>query len=195
MVPMSNDAAGPRPREVTIAGWTVAVASTMLVVTVFDTMARLHSVDTRDSLTRALGAGSAKDFGISLTDALGVMRGALFVAGVAAVVTGILAVFVLQRHATARIVLTVAAVPVVLTAPFSGGFLGLLVGGSAALLWSRPARDWFAGRAPARPAVERLAPRSPLRPLQQPGPPPGAPPPRPGNPPPPPGARRGGGGR
>src|SRR4051794_19907131 len=166
MVPMSNDAAGPRPREVTIAGWTVAVASAMLVVTVFDTMARLHSVDTRDSLTRTLGAGSAKDFGISLTDALGVMRGALFIAGVAAVVTGILGIFVLQRHATARIVLTVAAVPVVLTAPFSGGFLGLLIGGSAALLWSRPARDWFAGRPPARPAVERLAPRT----LEQPVP-------------------------
>src|SRR4051794_22408611 len=159
MVPMSNDAAGPRPREVTIAGWTVAVASAMLVVSVFDAMARLHSVDTRDSLTRALGAGSAKDFGITLTDALDVMRGALFVAGVAAVVTGILGAFVLQRHATARLVLTVAAVPVVLTAPFSGGVLGLLIGGATALLWSRRARDWFAGRPPTRPAVERLAAR------------------------------------
>src|SRR3954454_1710714 len=168
MVPMSNDAAGPRPREVTIAGWTVAVASAMLVVTVFDTMARLHSVATRDRLTRTLGAGSAKDFGISLTDALGVMRGALFVAGVAAVVTGILGVFVLQRHATARIVLTIAAVPVVLTAPFSGGVLGLLIGGSTALLWSRPARDWFAGRAPARPAAARIDLRTVDRPVARP---------------------------
>src|SRR4051812_11257907 len=184
MGPMSSDTSGPRPREVTIAGWTVAVASAMLVVTVFDAMAKLHSVDTRDSLTRALGAGAAKDFGISLTDAVGVMRGALFVAGVAAVVTGVLGVFVLQRHATARIVLTVAAVPVVLTAPFSGGFLGLLVGGSAALLWSRPARDWFAGRPPARPAVGRLAPRSPVRPVEQPVPPTGARPPGSESPPP-----------
>jgi len=168
MEPMSSDTSGPRPREVTIAGWTVAVASVMLVVSVFDAMARLHSVDTRDSLTRALGAGSAKDLGISLTDALGVMRAALFVAGVGAVVTGILGVFVLQRHTTARIVLTVAAVPVVLTAPFSGGVLGLLIGAATALLWSRPARDWFAGRAPARPAAQRVAPSAVQRPVRPP---------------------------
>src|SRR3954454_18311910 len=160
---MSSDTSGPRPREVTIAGWTVAVASAMLVVTVFDTMAKLHSVDTRDSLTRALGAGAAKDFGVTLTDALGVMRAALFVAGLAAVVTGILGVFVLQRHTTARIVLTVAAVPVVLTAPFAGGFLGVLIGGATGLLWTQEARDWFAGRAPARV----VAPPAPQRPAPQ----------------------------
>ena len=165
---MSSDTSGPRPREVTIAGWTVAVASAMLVVTVFDAMAKLHSVDTRDTLTRALGAGTAGDLGITLTDALGVMRAALFVAGVAAVVTGVLGVFVLQRHTTARVVLTAAAVPVVLTAPFSGGFLGLLIGGGAALLWTRPARDWFAGRQPARPAAERVAPSAVQRPVRPP---------------------------
>jgi hypothetical protein len=58
-------------------------------------------------------------------------------------------------------VLTVAAVPVVLTAPFSGGFLAFLVGGGTLLLWSRPARDWFAGRPPARREVEPR--REPVR--------------------------------
>src|SRR5215216_3290810 len=121
---MSSDAPGPRPRQVTIGGWLAAVTSAVLVVNVFDTMAQLHSVDTRDRLTRAL-TGWPTDLGISVDDALSLTRGALFVTAAAAVVTGILGVFVLQRHATARIVLTVAAVPLVLTSPVAGGFLGL----------------------------------------------------------------------
>jgi hypothetical protein len=146
---MSSSGPGPRPRQVTIGGWVVAVASAMLVVSVFDTMTNLHSVDTRDALTRALTTGSGRDLGITVGNALTLMRWALFVAGAAAAVTGVLGIFVLQRHTRARIVLTVAAVPVVLTAPVVDVFLGALVGGATALLWTRPARDWFAGRPPA----------------------------------------------
>jgi hypothetical protein len=156
---MSSDAPGPRPRQVTVGGWLVAISSAMLVASVFDAMARLHSVDTRDALVRVLTTGSAKGLGISVTDAIGVVRAALFVAGASAAVTAVLGVFVLQRHVAARVVLTVAAVPVVLTAPFSGGFLALVVGAGTALLWSRPARDWFAGRPPARPEVRPVPAR------------------------------------
>jgi hypothetical protein len=159
---MSSDAPGPRPRQVTIGGMAVAVASAMLVVAVFDQMASLHSVDRREALTEALTTGSLKDLGISVADALSVMRVGLYVAALAAVVTGILGVFVLRRDPTARLVLTVAAVPVVLTAPFSGGILALVVGGATALLWSAPANDWFARRAPARPA-QRLTGSAPTR--------------------------------
>lgn len=159
---MSHDAPGPRPRQVTIGGWVIAVASAMLVVTVYDAMANLHSVDTRNKITRELTTGSMKDLGISLTSALDVVRTALFIAGLAAVVTGILGVFVLQRHTTARIVLTVAAVPVVLTAPFAGGFLGVLIGGATGLLWTQEARDWFAGRTPARVVAPPVSQRPAL---------------------------------
>jgi hypothetical protein len=89
------------------------------------------------------------------------MRVGLYVAGVAAVVTGILGIFVLQRHATARVVLTAAAVPVVLTAPLAGGFLGLLIGGATILLWSPPARDWFAGRPPRPVSAAPISRTSP----------------------------------
>lgn len=156
---MSHDAPGPRPRQVTISGWLIAVTSAVLVVSVFDTMAQLHSLDTRDRLTKAL-TGWPTDLGITFGDALSLVRGALFVTAVAAVVTGILGIFVLQRHATARIVLTVAAVPLVLTAPVAGGVLGLLIGGGTVMLWTPEARDWFAGRAPSRPVREQVVPRS-----------------------------------
>src|SRR5688500_4741894 len=109
-------------------------------------MAELRSVETRDEVTSALSSGSMKDLGLSVEQALSIMRGALFVGGVAAAASAILGIFVLQRHTTARIALTVAAVPVVLTSPFSGGFLGLMVGVATGMLWTRPARDWFAGR-------------------------------------------------
>ena len=177
---MSSSAPGPRPRQVTIGGWLSAVTSTVLVVSVFDAMANLRSVDTRERLTSAL-TGWPKDLGISVDDAIALTRGALFVTAVAAVVTAILGIFVLQRHATARIVLTVAAVPLVLTSPVAGGFLGLLVGGASAMLCTREARDWFAGRAPTRePAsVQRQSARTPEPPVES-GPAQVAPPPMPG---------------
>lgn len=139
----------------------IAVASAMLLARVYDGMAGLRSVDTRDALTNALTTGVAGSLDLSVADALSVMRVGLYVAAVAAVVTGILGIFVLQRHATARVVLTAAAVPVVLTAPLAGGFLGLLIGGATILLWSPPARDWFAGRPPRRPSAERTSRTTP----------------------------------
>jgi hypothetical protein len=162
---MSSNPPGPRPQQVTIGGWVIAVASAMLVARVYDGMAGLESVDTRDQLTQALTTGAWKGLDLSVADAVSVMRVGLYVAGLAAVVTGILGIFVLQRHATARVVLTVAAVPVVVTAPLAGGFLGLIVGGATVLLWSQPARDWFAGRPPRRARVEPPAPAAPVAPV------------------------------
>jgi hypothetical protein len=160
---MSSTAPGPRPREVTIGGWAIPVASAILVVVVFDRMAGLHSVATRDALTTALASGWAKGVGITVDDAITLVRAALFVSGTAAAITGILGIFVLQRHASARLALTVAAVPVVLTAPVVGGLLGIIIGISTGLLWTRPARDWFAGRPPApREVVRRQADPVPL---------------------------------
>jgi len=184
MEDMSSTVPGPRPREVTIGGWAIPVASAILVVAVFDRMAGLQSVATRDALTKALTSGWAKGFGITVDDAITLIRAALFVSGTAAAITGILGIFVLRRHASARIALTVAAVPVVLTAPVVGGLLGIIIGVSTGLLWTRPARDWFAGRpaAPRQPARTALGTMPPTseRPGQGEGPPP-----RPSGPPPP----------
>jgi hypothetical protein len=164
----------------------IAVASAMLVARVYDGMAGLESVDTRNELTRALATGAWKGLDVSVADAQSVMRVGLYVAGLAAVVTGILGIFVLQRHTTARVVLTAAAVPVVLTAPLAGGFLGLLIGGATVLLWSPPARDWFAGRPPRRPDAERAVSRSTVPTKVDPPIPPTSPAPdRPGQLPPP----------
>ena len=46
----------------------------------------------------------------------------------------------------ARLALSILAVPILLTAPLTGGLTGALVVVATLMLWSGPARDWFAGR-------------------------------------------------
>jgi len=163
---MSQPDPTTRPSQVTVAGWAVAVASVLLVLAVFDAIGKLDTVDMRERLSEVIDSGSLKGLGFTVGDAIDVMRWCLYVSGVAAAASAIFGVFVLQGHRGARIGLTVAAVAIVLTASFAGsftGFLALFVGVSTGMLWTRPARDWFAGRpitppAPPRP-VERRSDR------------------------------------
>ncbi len=145
---MSSPEGTARPSQVTAAGWGVAIAAFMLVISVFDSMANLKSVDMRAEITRAVTSGSAKGLGLSVEEATEVLRWCLFVAGFAGVAAAILGIYVLQRNKSARIGLTVAAVPIVLTAPLAGSFPGMFIAAGTAILWTRPARDWFAGRQP-----------------------------------------------
>ncbi|MCX6396759.1 MAG: hypothetical protein NTV23_09765 [Propionibacteriales bacterium] len=156
---MSSPDPSARPAQVTVAGWSVAVASAFLLLSAFDSLNSLNSVETRDQLIQAIDEGNLKGLGISVAEALDVKRWALYVSALAAVVTGVLGIFVLQRDKTARIGLTVAAVPIVLTVPITGSFLAMLVGAGAAVLWTLPARDWFAGRPVTRREPRPAAPR------------------------------------
>lgn len=164
---MSSPEGSARPSQVTFAGWGIAVAALMLVFSVFDSMANLRSVDMREKITRAVTTGSAKGLGLSVEDATEILRWSFFVTGFAAVAAGVLGVFVLQRNKGARIGLTVAAVPIVLTAlvtaPFAGSFLGMFIAAGTTILWTRPARDWFAGRQPSAPS----RPEVPSAPAQE----------------------------
>ena len=182
---MSQPDPSARPSQVTVAGWAVAVTSVVLVVAVFDAMSQLESIEMRERLARAISSGSAKDLGFTVGDAIEVVRWCLTVSGVAAAGAGVLGVFVLQGHRGARIALTVAAALIVLTASVAGsfpGFLGMLIGVGTALLWTRPARDWFAGRPITRPQPREAAPVNP----PSPAPPVAWAPPEPGTEQPPP---------
>lgn len=151
-----------------MAGWTVAIASAVVVLAVWQTMTQLHSLDLRERLSRFLADGSGRELGMDVDDLVEVVRWSLFVTGVAAVASAILGVYVLRRDRAARIGVTVAAIPIVLTSPVAGSLPGLLVGAGAAMLWTAPARDWFAGRPvrPTRPASEtrRSVPAPPEEP-------------------------------
>jgi hypothetical protein len=142
---MSEPPTLPRPRQVAVAGGVAVAACALLVVALFDSMAQVRSVEMRSTITDILGktSGDRVDQLVRLLRLLVLLDGALAAAG------AVFAVFALQRHNGARIGLTVAAGLLLVTAPLSGVVFPVLLATSATMLWSRPARDWFAGRAPA----------------------------------------------
>jgi amino acid transporter len=150
-----------------MAGWFVVAASVMLLVTVYSSIASLNTVETRDRVTDWLSTPTGKDLGLSVSDALSGLRVALMVTGLGAAASGVLGFFVLQRHRGARIALSIVVVPILLanlvTAPLTGGLLGALIAAATVVLWTGPARDWFAGRPVRQPAVPepREEPRPP----------------------------------
>ncbi len=187
---MSDSGAAPRPRQLTVAGGFVVAGSLFLLLSIFDSLATLDSVDMRAEVERVLSSPSGQGLGLTVSQALTWMRVGLQVAAVCAAAALVLGVFVLRRHSGARLALGVVAVPILLTAPLSGGLLGVAVAVATATLWSGPARDWFAGR-PVResaPLFRRGEARkdSPSRPdSAPPAPPVSAEPPREPQAPPP----------
>lgn len=153
MVGMSTEQAGPRPPQVTIAGWVVTAASALLLVAVFGEMAQLHTIDTRAEIAKLIDSPSGQQLGLTVERATEILRWCLMFSGVAAVAAAVFGIYVLQRHQAARIGLTVVAVPVVLLAPLAGSLPGMVVGAGTVMLWGGPARDWFAGRPVRTPAV------------------------------------------
>ncbi len=168
---MSDTDTSARPRQLTMAGCFVVGGSLLLLVSVFDSITNLNSVDTRDEVAKVLSAGGV-GFDLSVGQALSVMRAGLTVAAVCAAAAAVLGVFVLQRSRGARLALSIVAVPILLTAPLTGGFVGALVAAATAVLWSGPARDWFAGRPVRQPVEPRKSTSPPAPPASGPAEPP-----------------------
>ncbi|MFT4287183.1 hypothetical protein [Nocardioides sp.] len=136
----------PRPRQVTLAGWLIILGSAAMVLTVYDQIASLHTLDTREATAEMLAAPPFDVLGLSVGEALGLVRVLATIAGVCAAATAVLGWHVLQRSKSSRVVLSVLAVPLFVTGLVSGGVLSSAVAAAVALLWLQPARDWFDGR-------------------------------------------------
>ncbi len=143
---MSESDKPARPQQLTMAAGFVIGGSVFLVLSVFDTFSSLNSVEMRDEITKVLSSPTGQGLGLSLSEARTFMRVGLMVAAACAAAAAVLGVYALQRRRAARLGLTVLAVPILLTAPLTGGLMGALVAASTLMLWSGPARDWFAGR-------------------------------------------------
>lgn len=163
---MTSPDPSARPAQVTVAGWVVTIASVFLVLSTFEALGNLNSVETREQLAQAIDSGNLQGLGISVAEALDVKRWALYVSAVAASLTAILGFFALRRDTMARLVLSLGAVPIVVAVPLTGSFLAMMIGAGAAVMWSAPARDWFAGR-PVTPRPPRAA-RTPASPAEPP---------------------------
>jgi hypothetical protein len=155
-----------------MAGWVTILGSAAIVITVFDLIANLRSIDTRERVQRVLSEPPLKGTGFDVQQVLTVMHVLALVAAGCATAAAILGVHVLRRNRTARLGLTVLAVPLFVAGLVTGGFMSSMVAVAVIMLWTRPARDWFDGRAPQRTATqpEPPAPEPPAPPPQDRGP-------------------------
>lgn len=172
-----------RPGQVTLAGWLIIIGSVFVIITAFETISGLHTVEVRESVQRALREPPANGLGIETETGLTVLRVLAMIAGGCAAAAAILGWHVLQRHRGARLALTVLAVPLLISGFAAGGFMSTIVAVAAIMLWTPPARDWFDGRQRERVAAVTggpggrvdAPPAPPVEPVEL--PPPSDPPP------------------
>lgn len=172
-----------RPRQVTFAGWVIVVGSVLLVVSAFERVAGLHSLETREAIARFLSEPPGDGLGLSVDGARSILRALSLVAGAAAAAAAILGVQALGRSRSARVALTALAVPLLVGGMAAAGFVASLVVASVAMLWLQPAKDWFNGVSTptTRPSSAQTAREVEAAPPTTASP---LPPPAPGMPPP-----------
>ncbi|HEU4513197.1 MAG TPA: hypothetical protein VFR87_08825 [Nocardioidaceae bacterium] len=149
---MSEQSKTARPSQVTMAGWVAIVGSMLLVLTLFESVSQLRTVEFRDTVDEFLTTPPGNGLGLELAQVVEIMRVLMFFSAAAAAAAAVLGIYVLQRNNAARVGFTIAAAALMLTAPVTGGFLSVMIAFAALMLWTRPARDWFAGRPVTQPA-------------------------------------------
>lgn len=130
-------------------------ASVGVVITVAEQLANLHSLDTREQVTKFLSTPAGDQLGLDVPGVLLGWRITLMVVAGLATVAAVLGYHALQRSQRARAGLAVVAVPIFLGGLVTGGFLTSVVAGATLLLWLGPSRDYFAGVTPRQPAAAR----------------------------------------
>ncbi len=143
---MSEQRRTARPRQVTVGAGTAIAGSVVLLVVLFETMGRLRTVEVRDGIATFLTTPPGDGLGLTVDEVLRVLRALVLFNGAVAAVAVVCAGYVLTRHRGARVALTAAAALLLLSAAVTTGPLPVVVAIGVAMLWTRPARDWFAGR-------------------------------------------------
>lgn len=150
MTPDMSETKLPRPGQATLAGWLIVLGSLFTVVTAWDQIAGLRSLDTRERVEEVLAQPPLAGSGIGLDNVLDLMHVMALVTGAIAAAAVILGWHVLQRNKQARLALTVIAAPLFFAGMFGGGFWSTLAAVAVVLLWMSPTRDWFDGVSPTK---------------------------------------------
>lgn len=129
-----------------MAGWMVMLGSGFVVLTVWETVSRLRSLQTREAIEKFLAEPPGNGLGMSVESTITFLHTTAMVAAGCATAAAILGWHVLQRNRQARVALAVVAVPLFVSGLVAGGFLSSLVAAAAAMLWLSPSREWFDGR-------------------------------------------------
>jgi hypothetical protein len=146
-----------RPPQVTLASGIVMFASFIVLVSAWEQVASLGSLETQESIRDFLDEAPFSSLGLDSASASRLLRLACMVAAAAACATAILGWYVRKPDRSARLGLTIFAVPVFVSGLAAGGLAGSFVAAGTAMLWLVPAREWFAtGRwTPPAPAREK----------------------------------------
>lgn len=153
---MSNDS--PRPGQTTLAGWLIIGGSIVLVLTAWQRISTLHTLEVQEELRRVVSEPGLDGLGMSVSTLSEIVRILCMVAAGAATASAILGFHALRRSTSARLALTLLA-PLIAVGGFAtAGFFAPMVVAGVVMLWLRPTRDWFAGRPWVSQRPERGAP-------------------------------------
>jgi hypothetical protein len=133
-----------RPPQVTLASGIVIFASFVVLLTAFERVTTLGSLETQQSIRDILAEAPFSSLGLDLEGATRLMRIGALVAAAGACATAILGWYVRKPDRAARLGLTVFAVPVFVSGLSIGGLAGSFVAAGTAMLWLAPGREWFA---------------------------------------------------
>ena len=140
-----------RPRQVTFGATQAVVGGALATVLLITTAEQLYSSEMRDALAQALSDPRAEQLNLTIETARTIAKYTIMVMAVMSVASLVLGIFVLRRHAAARIALTALGVVVAgaaLVAGPPGWAVTIYVVASLVMLWSKPARIWFADPLP-----------------------------------------------
>jgi len=162
-------APGNRPREVTIAGVQTIVGSAVMIFLLVSLETQLNSAAMEKEFEKLLDDPRMDPLGLTVAELRNVVHYSFMAMGVLAVTSLVLGFYVLRRHATSRIVLTVLGGIVALLSLLGGPggwVLAAYIGVCVLLLWTKSARNWFRNE----PLVMPGGPAAPYNPHSPGGP-------------------------
>lgn len=173
-----------RPPQVTLASGIVMFSSVVALLSVWESVTSLGSLETQQAIREVLADEPFASTGLTVNSATELLRISSMVAAACACATAILGWYVRTPDRSARLGLTIFAVPLFVSGLASGGLAGSFVAAGAAMLWLHPGREWFAtGKwtppepPPAREARKDDQPAGQARPWGHQEQPPTSPPP------------------
>src|SRR5881392_2112549 len=128
-----------RPPQVTVACGIVMVGSVFVVLAVWDRIAGLHTIGTREALRPWLDLPLLKRSGVTLSGLIVAVKVLLMVAAACATAIAVLGFQTLRRSRSARLVMTVLAIPMFLGGLAADGIFSSGVAAAVATLWFGPA--------------------------------------------------------
>ncbi|GAA4670684.1 hypothetical protein [Nocardioides nanhaiensis] len=140
-----------RPRQTGFAAWGILGGSALLVVSAFEGVAGLQSLETQEAVRDFLAEPPGSGLGLSEQGARSVLRVLMLVGGASAAAAAILGGYVLTRSHSARVGLSVLALPLLVGGFAVSSLLTALVVGLIVTLWLQPSASWFRGEAPPEP--------------------------------------------